>query len=65
MIDNRYRIIEKLDRLSIEQVQQVEQFIDSLPKRDTDDRLVFASSKLAESSFDRIWNNSEDTKYDV
>ena len=64
MKENRYRVIEKLDRLSVEQIQQVEQFIDSLQENDSGDTLVFASSKLAESSFERVWNNDEDAKYD-
>lgn len=64
MKENRYRVIEKLDRLSVEQIQQVEQFIDSLQENDSDNKLVFASSKLAESSFERVWNNDEDAEYD-
>ena len=64
MKENRYRVIEKLDRLSVEQIQQVEQFIDSLQENDLDNRLVFASSKLAESSFEQVWNNDEDAEYD-
>ena len=54
------RVIKKVNQLSVKQIQQVEQFIDRLQ----DDELVFASSKLAESSFERVWNNPEDAEYD-
>lgn len=64
MKENRHRVIEKVNQLSIEQVQQVEQFIDSLQESDSDNEFVFASSKLAESSFERVWNNDEDAEYD-
>lgn len=64
MKENRHRVIEKVNQLSIEQIQQVEQFIDSLQENDSDNKLVFASLKLAESSFKRVWNNDEDAEYD-
>lgn len=57
------RVIKKVNQLSIEQIQQVEQFIDGLQAGNLDDRLVFASSKLAEPSFEKIWNNPEDEEY--
>ncbi|WP_319422976.1 hypothetical protein [Pleurocapsa sp. FMAR1] len=58
------RVIKKVNQLSVEQIQQVEQFIDSLQADNLDDGLVFASSKLAEYSFERVWNNPEDAEYD-
>ncbi len=58
------RVIEKVNQLSVEEIEQVEHFIDSLKKKDLDNRLTFTSTKLAESVFERVWNNPEDAEYD-
>ena len=58
------RIIEKIKKLPIEQVTQVEQFIDSLNEQNIDSQLTFISTKVAESVFDKVWNNSQDADYD-
>ena len=58
------RVIEKVTQLSVEEIEQVEHFIDSLQKKDLDNRLTFTSSKLADSVFERVWNNPEDAEYD-
>ncbi len=58
------RIIEKIKKLPIEQVTQVEQFIDSLNEQNIDSQLTFTSTKVAESVFDKVWNNSQDADYD-
>lgn len=57
------RVIAKIKRLSDQQIQQVENFIDLLddePQRD----LTIASAKLSEPVLDQIWDNSEDADYD-
>ncbi|MGK7899654.1 MAG: toxin-antitoxin system, antitoxin component, Xre family protein [Xenococcus sp. (in: cyanobacteria)] len=53
-----------MNQLSVEEIEQVEHFIDSLKKQDLDHRLTVTSSKLAESVFERVWNNPEDAEYD-
>ena len=58
------RVIKKVNQLSVEQIQQVEKFIDLLQEKDLNNQLIFASSKLAESAFKRVWNNVEDAEYD-
>lgn len=58
------RLIEKGRKLSIEQIQQVEQFIDSLSQQETEQQLILTSTKLSESVFGKIWNNPEDADYD-
>jgi 16S rRNA G527 N7-methylase RsmG len=58
------RLIEKVKKLSLEQIQQVEQFIDSLGQQNTEQQLTFISTKLSESVFAKIWDNPEDTDYD-
>ncbi len=58
------RLIEKVKQLSVEQIQQVEQFIDSLTQEDTERQLTLISTKLSESVFYKIWDNPEDADYD-
>ena len=58
------RVIKKVNQLSVEEIEQVEHFIDSLKKNDLDNRLTLTSKKLAESVFERVWDNPEDAEYD-
>ena len=58
------RVIAKVNKLSVEQIQQVEKFIDSLKEKESNTQLIFASSKLAQSVFERVWDNPEDAEYD-
>jgi flagellar biosynthesis chaperone FliJ len=58
------RLIEKLKKLSIEQVQQVEHFIDTLNPENPSQQLTFVASQLSESIFAQIWDNPEDAEYD-
>jgi hypothetical protein len=61
------RVIEKIRGLFPEQMLQVEEFIDSLYKKDTnvtDYEITFAATKLSEPTFQKIWDNPEDAEYD-
>jgi hypothetical protein len=58
------RLIEKVRKLSLDQIQQVEQFIDLLSQHQTDQQITPTSSKLSESVFGKIWDNLEDADYD-
>lgn len=58
------RILEKVKKLSFEQIQQVEQFIDSLSQEETEQQLTLISAKLSEPVFRQIWDNLEDADYD-
>jgi hypothetical protein len=62
--DLENRIIEKVKKMSIEQVVQVEQFIDSLNEQNLDSQLTFIATNISESVFDKVWNNPEDADYD-
>lgn len=57
-------IIEKLRALPTEQVTEVEDFIDFLHQRYEGRGLSRAASKLSEASFQRVWDNPEDSVYD-
>ncbi|PSF27850.1 toxin-antitoxin system, antitoxin component, Xre family protein [Aphanothece hegewaldii CCALA 016] len=58
------RLLEKVQKLSVEQIQQLEQFIDSLNQQEIEQPLTIVSTKLSEPVFSRIWNNPEDAVYD-
>ena len=58
------RLMEKVKKLSVKQIQQVEKFIDSLSQENTDRQLTLSSTKLSESAFNKIWDNPEDADYD-
>ena len=58
------RLMEKVKKLSVKQIQQVEKFIDSLSQENSDRQLTFSSTKLSESAFNKIWDNPEDADYD-
>ncbi|NEO01394.1 MAG: toxin-antitoxin system, antitoxin component, Xre family protein [Moorea sp. SIO3I7] len=58
------RLIEKLKKLSLEQIQQVENLIDALSQENTERELTVLSTKLYESVFAKIWDNPEDAEYD-
>jgi len=58
------RLIEKVKKLSVEQIQEVENFIDALSQGNRDRQLTVVSTKLSESVFAKIWDNPEDAEYD-
>lgn len=69
------RLIKKIRQLPASRMLEVEDFIDFLYERDvkqfplqgdlkSDQALNYAAAKLAEPSFTKIWDNSEDAAYD-
>ena len=58
------RLIEKVRKLSLDQIQQLEKFIDLLSQHETEQQITLTSSKLSESVFGKIWDNPEDADYD-
>jgi DNA-binding transcriptional regulator YiaG len=59
-----HRLIAKVKKLSVEQIRQVEQFIDSLSQENTEQQLIHTYTKLSEPAFAKVWDNSEDADYD-
>jgi hypothetical protein len=56
-------ILAKIQDLSPEKVAEVEDFIDFL-RQQGDRQLTRAATKLAESAFEKVWDNPEDAAYD-
>lgn len=60
-------LIDKLQRLPVQRLVEVEDFVDFLQTRELeneDRRLVTAAAQIAEASFAAVWDNDEDAAYD-
>lgn len=57
-------LMKKLQSLPPEQVAVVEDFVDFLQHRESERGLVEAASRLAEPSFQTLWDNPHDADYD-
>ena len=62
--DREQAVIEKIRSLPPEKVIEVLDFVDFLCQRDEESSLVKSASKLSEGAFEKVWDNSEDAKYD-
>jgi len=61
----RSTLIEKIDTLSPERVEEVEDFVDFLRQKDQDRQLTRAATKTAEPSLNKVWDNPDDAVYDA
>jgi len=57
-------IIEKISILSLDRVTQVADFVDFISQKDQEHQLLQAAGKMAENTFKKVWDNSEDNVYD-
>lgn len=66
MLNDKHEIelIEKLKDLPPERLAEVEDFVDFLRSRHDERRLTRAAAKLAESEFNKVWDNENDAEYD-
>lgn len=62
--DREQAVIEKIRSLPPEKLTEVFDFVDFLCQRDEEGSLVKSASKLSESAFEKVWDNSEDAEYD-
>ena len=58
-------LIEKIQSLSEDKVEEIVDFIDFLYSKQQHQALTKAMSKLAEPSFEKIWDNPVDAQYDT
>jgi hypothetical protein len=64
MLPQMQEVIAKLEDLSPERLQEVEDFIDFLRQRDSDRRLRLAFATASEEVFAKVWDNDDDAIYD-
>lgn len=57
-------IIEKIKALPPDKVTQVADFVDFINQKDQERQLLQAAGKMAEDTFRKAWDNSEDDVYD-
>ena len=63
-MDRASNLVRKLENLSPEQMETVEEFIEFLRTRGQDRALVQAAGNASESAFRAVWDNPEDDAYD-
>ena len=57
-------LLDKIKQLPLLRVAQLEDFVDFLLERETEQRLARAAAEVSEGSFVRVWNNDDDSAYD-
>jgi hypothetical protein len=57
-------LLEKLRALTPERRAEVEDFIDFLHNRETDQHLTRAAARASEPAFKAVWDNPDDAAYD-
>ncbi len=57
-------VVQKLQTLTPSRINEVEDFIDFLSQRDTDQQLIQAAMTVSEPTLETIWNNPDDAEYD-
>lgn len=57
-------LIEKLKSLPPQRRAEVEDFVDFLCSRETDQHLVRAAAHASEPAFKAVWDNPDDAEYD-
>ena len=57
-------LIEKLKRLPLERIAEVEDFVDFLQSRDEARGLTRSAMKSSEATFAKIWDNEDGAAYD-
>ena len=58
------QVVQKLEALAPNRIDEVEDFIDFLSQRDTDQQLTQAAMAASEPILKAIWNNDDDAEYD-
>ncbi|MGB1110130.1 MAG: DUF2281 domain-containing protein [Gammaproteobacteria bacterium] len=57
-------LIEKIQQLPLSRIAEVEDFVDFLKQRETDQVVTHAAMTAAEPTLNVIWDNPDDADYD-
>jgi hypothetical protein len=57
-------LFEKIRALPEDRVDEVEDFVDFLRRREDDHHLTQAAAHLSEDSLKKVWDNPDDAEYD-
>ena len=58
------QVVQKLQTLTPNRINEVEDFIDFLSQRDTDQSLTQAAMVASDPALNAIWDNADDAEYD-
>jgi len=58
------QVVQKLQALTPNRINEVEDFIDFLSRRDSDRQLTQAAMASSEPALNAVWNNPDDAEYD-
>ena len=58
-------LVEKIESLPPERLAEVEDFVDFLQTRESDQALVKAAAAMSAPAFAEVWDNPEDAAYDA
>jgi transcription elongation GreA/GreB family factor len=58
-------LIEKIERLPRERQAEIEDFVEFLSRKDQEGQLTQAAMRSSHTSFDRVWDNPDDSAYDT
>lgn len=58
------QVVKKLQALTPNRINEVEDFIDFLSQRDRDRHLTQAAMAASEPALNTIWDNADDAEYD-
>jgi hypothetical protein len=62
---NRKTLIDKINALPVEQIAEIEDFVDFLSQREKTDPVVNAMTAASAPAFARVWTNPDDNVYDA
>ena len=62
---NRKTLIDKINALPVEQIAEIEDFVDFLSQREKTDSVVNAMTAASAPAFARVWTNPDDNVYDA
>jgi hypothetical protein len=57
-------LIQKIRNLAPDKIAEVVDFVDFLSQKGQEHQMLQAANKLAENSFNKVWDNAEDEAYD-
>ncbi|MCP4278302.1 MAG: toxin-antitoxin system, antitoxin component, Xre family protein [Gammaproteobacteria bacterium] len=58
------QVVQKLQALTPNRINEVEDFIDFLSQRDSDRQLTQAAMNTSETALNIVWDNTNDAEYD-
>ena len=62
---NRKALIDKINALPVEQIAEIEDFVDFLSQRERTNSPMGAMTAASEPAFARVWTNPDDNVYDA